>query len=199
MTKYKLLPLFILILGYSIANAQEKGASDLRIGYGIGTSNDMLNLLTDAITYPASLGTITYTNEVNSGAIFLEYNYAIKNKLTLGVDLVYEGFFKDVVSFDTVIGKQRDNTLTFGVKCDYNYLSKPTVRLYSGIALAFSLMMQQFTSNDPATTGVTNANNGAFNFQVTGIGVRYGKQIAGFAELGFGYKGILSAGLSFQF
>ncbi|MCK4288204.1 MAG: hypothetical protein KAW86_03280, partial [Bacteroidales bacterium] len=38
-----------------------------------------------------------------------------------------------------------------------------------------------------------------FNFQITAVGVRLGKSLGGFMELGFGYKGLLNFGLSYQF
>jgi hypothetical protein len=37
------------------------------------------------------------------------------------------------------------------------------------------------------------------NFQITAVGVRLGKSLGGFMELGFGYKGLLNFGLSYQF
>tara|TARA_R110002050_G_scaffold56512_3_gene127088 strand:- start:40298 stop:40468 length:171 start_codon:yes stop_codon:yes gene_type:complete len=38
-----------------------------------------------------------------------------------------------------------------------------------------------------------------FNFQLSALGFRIGKTVAAFAELGFGYKGIIIVGASFQF
>ncbi|MDZ7738042.1 MAG: hypothetical protein U5K32_03030 [Bacteroidales bacterium] len=37
------------------------------------------------------------------------------------------------------------------------------------------------------------------HFQVSPLGFRLGKQIGAFAEIGFGYKGILNAGISAYF
>jgi hypothetical protein len=36
-------------------------------------------------------------------------------------------------------------------------------------------------------------------FQATAFGVRFGKQVYGFAELGCGYKGILNVGIGTRF
>jgi hypothetical protein len=38
-----------------------------------------------------------------------------------------------------------------------------------------------------------------FAYQITPIGVAVGGMIAGWAELGFGYRGILSAGVAVRF
>ena len=52
---------------------------------------------------------------------------------------------------------------------------------------------------DPYGSVGANVESSWFTFQATAFGVRFGKKVYGFAELGCGYKGILSIGIGTRF
>jgi hypothetical protein len=56
--------------------------------------------------------------------------------------------------------------------------------MYSGVGLAY------FTSDEYNTN---------LSFQVNALGFRVGKKLAAYAELGFGYRGMINVGASLQF
>ncbi|PIF01029.1 MAG: hypothetical protein CR994_03000 [Maribacter sp.] len=198
-TKSKILVLVLTLFGMSALDAQEKGISEVGVGYGIATSNELIQIFTNGLIYPASLGTINTDNQQSSGAIYAEYNYAVANRLMIGGDIVYERFTEDVRSNNTLIGKQTENVFTIAIKSNYNYISKPNFRLYSGIGLGYSMTNQKFESNGNTNTDVSDDNTGGFNFHLAGLGIRVGNKMAFKAELGFGYKGIISGGLNYRF
>lgn len=67
--------------------------------------------------------------------------------------------------------------------------------MYSGLSLAYT---QRLSSFDDGST-ITHDNAGFLNFQVNALGLIVGNKLAAFTELGFGYKGVISLGLSYQF
>lgn len=56
----------------------------------------------------------------------------------------------------------------------------------------------EFEPNSTKETSIHD-NSSYFNYKVTALGLRVGKKLAGFLELGFGFTGIVSAGISYQF
>lgn len=71
----------------------------------------------------------------------------------------------------------------------FNYYHKNITDLYSGLLLGTNI---RFLSSDADHLLHTRAR---FTWQVTALGVRFGKQVYGTVELGYGYKGIVSAGI----
>ncbi|AMO19834.1 outer membrane beta-barrel protein [Flavobacterium columnare] len=189
--------LIVLLSSFFSTTAQEKGTSELRISYGIVSTNGIINTVTNILTAPASLGTIEIDNKVSTGVFTLEYNYAILNKLNLGLDLAYETFESDILSNGKVINKQNEEDITLALKSNYNYLSNDNFRLYSGLGVGYTLIRNK--TNELSSEGLSFDNSNRFNFQITGIGFRYGKKLGISAEVGLGYKGILNGGISYQF
>lgn len=194
--KTVLLALIFIATGTAL-KGQEKGTSEFGLGYGVITSNDIINVFSDALVYSGSLGNISVENEKSSGAFYAEYNYAVAKGWILGADLVYERFTKDIMVNNTLSGSEKDNVLTIAFKTNYSYLNKPNFRLYSGVGIGYSNVSKKIEDNNEVKP--EDENNGNFNFHVTGLGVRFGEKLAIKSEIGFGYKGLLSAGLSYQF
>ena len=72
-----------------------------------------------------------------------------------------------------------------------NWVNRPAVQLYSALAAGATFMSGD---NNSGTTD----HSTAFAFQVSPIGVRVGNTFSFFAEAGFGYQGLLSAGLALK-
>lgn len=75
----------------------------------------------------------------------------------------------------------------------FNYYHKNITDLYSGLLIGTNI---RFLSSDKDK--LLNA-SGKFTWQVTALGVRFGKRIYGNVELGYGYKGVISAGIGARF
>lgn len=69
--------------------------------------------------------------------------------------------------------------------------------MYSGFGLGYTFSNEKLSPNQSDVQSMSSKNS-SFNFQVIGAGVRIGRKIAGFAELGFGYEGIINLGISYQ-
>lgn len=79
---------------------------------------------------------------------------------------------------------------------EYAYLNRENVRLYGSAAAGLAILKSSYkTVGDSGNADP----NYALDFQVNPIGIRVGRQIAGYAELGFGLKGIITLGVSARF
>ena len=91
---------------------------------------------------------------------------------------------EDFIFLEGEPGSADFTNITIAVESDYRYISKDSFQMYSGLGLAY-FTADQYTTN--------------FSFQISALGFRVGKNLAAYAELGFGYKGIVHFGASYQF
>jgi hypothetical protein len=193
-----LLTLFIstpFFFGFS----QEKNTQEITLAYGNYTSNELLSVIEDFSLIFLTNGKATSDNYRFSGASSINYSYAIKDNLMLGVEAAYERIKKDLFVEKTKVAEQTDNALSIGAHAKYSYIANPKFRMYSGLAAGYVTI--QGTSKPESGTNykASKGNTGRFRYHLTGFGFRYGKKAAVVAELGFGYKGILNVGFNYRF
>ena len=192
--------IFSIIIFFTISfygvHAQTAKTSELGLGYGIASSNELGSLLGDFVVGIATGAKAT--NHKYSGASFVNYSYAIQDNFLVGGELVYERITKDIVRGSTKDGKQTDNAFTIAATGKYSYISKPKFRMYSGVGLGYTTIQGNFDPVKGSTSKASKGNDGQFGFHVTGLGFRFGNKVAFNAELGFGYKGIFNFGLNYQ-
>ncbi|WP_062060406.1 hypothetical protein [Aquimarina longa] len=183
------------IIPYSI-HAQFKNTNQISLGYGDGDTNQTFILFDDVL--PNMVTDIEYGNYKTTGAINLRYKHAIRDQLTVSGILVYESISEIVISNKNKIGSKKHSMYTIGIETDYYYILKKWFQMYTGLGVAYSTNNQKFESY---TTSYSNdkRNNSIINYQLIAAGIRVGTSIAGYAELGFGYKGIINFGVSYQF
>lgn len=176
---------------------QEKGTNEISAGVGFLTTNDILTLgTTTAFFGVISSGNVTYSEkQLTIPAIGLGYKRALADRWMLGLDAYYQSHQSEVYINNIPDGSLRDAYFTIGVGTDFHYISTSWFQMYSGVGVAY-------TFNDTQYTGTSNelsdSQTSFLNFHINALGFRFGKAFALFAELGFGYKGIVHAGVSIQ-
>ena len=194
-----LLTLFI-VSTFFYSHAQEQGTKELTLGYGVASTNAIVDVLANDFILPAFTGGNYKTkNQTYSGASYINFSYAIKNDFLIGAEVVYERISKDIYSGTTNDGRQIDNSFTIGANAKYSYISNSKFRMYSGLAGGYNTIQANFDPEKGSTSKATKGNKGAFGYHLTAFGFRYGKKAAVIAELGFGYKGILNVGFNYKF
>ncbi|MCB0495834.1 MAG: hypothetical protein KDC79_06840 [Cyclobacteriaceae bacterium] len=186
----------LMVFGTHLLSAQDKGTNEIGIGAGFATTNDFINLTTHLIVSGGSLGNDTYANTTFAPAFGVIYKKAISDRWLFYADGYYQGISQDVLVNDVKVGDVKETFLTVGFGTDYHYVSSDLVQLYSGVAVAYTSQSSDYTG---ASSDFEDGNDGFFNFQLNAIGLRVGKALAGYAELGVGYKGIANIGVSYQF
>lgn len=118
----------------------------------------------------------------------LSYRYFPSRRWGVGVTGVYE---KIEVSYKNPTSKSTFNTIAVMANGQYNHIIRPRFDLYSRLGAGICNFNQ-------SGGGMGNSNDNVFAFQITALGIRAGGVFNAFAELGFGYEGILHAGFSLQ-
>lgn len=194
MKKRLLLSIFASLSFILASQAQEKGSSDLSVNIGFATSTELSNLFTD-ILVSGLTGNQIKTGDIKAGPTFgVTYRYAIANRWMVQADGFYQKMSQDIYVNNTKEGKANYTYITVGLGTDYRYISNNFFQMYSGVAVGY-------TSENIKNSGAQNSadGDGFINYQVNALGFRVGKKFAAFAELGFGYKGIVNTGVSYQF
>lgn len=75
----------------------------------------------------------------------------------------------------------------------FDYFHKKITDLYSGFTLGANV---RFHTTESAPLLMTTAR---LTWQITALGVRFGKRVYGNVEIGYGYKGLISAGIGCRF
>lgn len=121
------------------------------------------------------------------GAFSFGYRHEFKKRWGIGGTIVIERFD---LSTDT---SPNDRMNAFYIMPDgrYYYLSNKRFKLYSGINAGIAVIDEKEDNN--STLSAT------FAFHVNLIGVRVGRKLGAFCDLGVGYRGTVNLGASFRF
>ncbi len=183
----RIILVLLLFLLTTTLYSQEKGTMDFSVSAGVISSNFLIDFYAQLLT----LGLIRTKGDVMTPAINTTFKYAVMDNWFVNADFTYEYAKKKLLgSNDEVLDIQTHNYFTLGIGTEYHYFNTEITRIYAGTAIAYTL--------DNYKTNSQSANVPHFNFQLTPLGIRVGKKLAGFFELGFGYKGILILGISYQ-
>jgi hypothetical protein len=136
-----------------------------------------------------------------TGALSVGYKYRFDKVVSLGATYIYGGINGDVYVGDEYWGKSVSNHHTLAVECDFRYLTRKVVNLYSTLGLGGVLMRQTITpSAENRADGRESWGMPFVDFHVSLIGLQLGGyRFGGFAELGVGYKGIVNFGAYARF
>ena len=136
------------------------------------------------------------------GPVHISYNYYLILNWDIGIAAVYEYQKHDItVIIPDAFGKHhiyQQTLLTFLLHTHYHWLQKGIFDLYSGGEAGLSMNRKKDIRNDFTITK-SEASQTNFAYQVTPLGLRIGRKLGGYLELGYGYKGLISAGISYRF
>lgn len=149
---------------------------------------DLVNIPSEAVSY---------------GGIKAGYNRGLNRVLAIGILLNYEqlsytGDYPNEIHSGSSKAYITDNIFTEVTMLTIHYLNKPVIRLYSavglGIGFAFSNVRKATSSSADASLRKT-----MFAGQITFIGLRVGRSLGGFMEIGVGSASMISLGMSYKF
>ncbi len=138
-----------------------------------------------------------------TGADFFTARFFLYSCLSIGLSGGYvseQGAVKDRYGTGQVAtATYNRKSVTVAVELNYIYKIKKYLDVYTfiGTGPAFVTLTNTSVSSVISPGGkVTESRSDGFVFHYSPVGVRVGGRIGGFAELGYGYKGLLSGGLS---
>lgn len=129
-----------------------------------------------------------------SNSYAITYRYQGRRRVAIGVtsgfttNTTYRTYYSDSKSF------YRHSSFTTAFETKFTYTEKPMVQLYAitGLGILLVRTKDQRFPNDSKTYGWPTC-------QLTPFGIRIGRKLGGFAEIGYGYKGMLNFGVSARF
>jgi hypothetical protein len=172
---------------------------DFRIGYGITPVQNLNNSFsTELIPDLADDKYVTLKKE-GTGMFSASASFQTAGHWGFGIDAVY-GKTKAVFTYPNTSSQEPESkwfTVMANVRYTYfvNLIQVPNIQLYGSIAAGSSFRDAQVEKSGSTKT----FNQNYFAYQITPFGIRTGQKIAFWAELGYGFKGLLNAGLSLQF
>ncbi|WP_165042913.1 outer membrane beta-barrel protein [Dysgonomonas sp. ZJ709] len=188
-----ILGLFLVCLAFNLSAQNRR--HELRGGYGVGTSNEAINSLSDILITDATKNVVGGDKTFN-GAFNLGYKYSLNEKINVGANFSYERAgataFVDVMKS----GELKSHYYTIAAEADYIYFRRENFTFYSTVGLGGTIYDQKYKMNDGGEDTKSHTN---LNFQLSPIGVKYGDRLGFFGEMGFGYKGLFNFGLFTRF
>lgn len=130
-------------------------------------------------------------DHININAKAVTYTYRTSRAMEYGAQLSYSGSF--VPYFSTLTGERTHiasgQYVTLMPYARATWLNKPWVRLYSSLAIGFTMVFDQGKQSDFG---------GAF--QLTPVGITVGRELFGFGELlTIGSNGFATLGIGYRF
>lgn len=125
-----------------------------------------------------------------SNAYTITYRYQPRRRLALSAMFG----FTTHTTYETDYAASRQSGYLMAFETKMSYVDKRVVQLYAvtGLGLLLIRASDFRPSDDGKITRWPTC-------QLTPIGIRIGQKVGGFAELGFGYKGILNGGMRVRF
>lgn len=214
---YPLLAIFILFSMYSYSQDTEKKETkstktsqaslynDFYGGYGALSIFYFTGRMLHSDDYPTVTSAYQdkkFLEPTSVGSFFLGYQRSLNRVVSVGFLFSYQNFHYTGTAHlrlngnDSILKIINDDRLVTGIaRITFSYLSKPYIRMYSGIGIGLTIDFGKATVNgDP-----TNERKLWPGGQLTLMGLRVGRAFGGFLEFGFGSYGIVNAGLSYKF
>lgn len=168
-------------------NAQAlKNQGEFGVGYGLGSiyrlAGEFASVWNDG-------------SEVHSFGINAWYRYHITHAVSIGLSAGYEKVYTQGTFYD------RMNCYTFAPELSWSYWDRNRNPAHGNLKVygAFSMGLAYITEDHVYFSENTVDSHVIPMGQITPIGFRFGTNIAGFAEFGFGYKGMLNFGVTARF
>lgn len=178
--------------------------NEFRIGFSDAIPLTIGDALLHGFTSALTSGIAGYSkdtkNDKSSGMWGLGYKYHVNNRFSAGLELSYLTSSKDInfKKADDEYNVHRKSAFFLVLPtAQYHYLNREKLQLYGNIGVG----LLNYTIKEEKNKGgeTFDENYTSFAFQVNPIGLRVGQRFAGFAELGFGFKGIINIGASMRF
>ncbi len=188
---------------YALPGAAQRH-HQLQMGAGIGSSR---NFETSDSGWKEKVDGKGSTTINSSGVFHIGYHYTGAGRHSFGIMLagerqkVIKGGAPILDLSDMYRERYKEvEDYYLAVLADYRFAwgLRPAAKWYSGFSPGISWQQRKEKHNDFSYVK-DEFNKSRFAYQVTAVGFEFGKKLGGYAELGYGYKGVLSTGIKYGF
>jgi hypothetical protein len=170
---------------------------DASFQFGVLSIDQLLDIFGDVLLVVITLGNYAKDNPMYSGVPFLTYHYSANSRFGFGGAIGGYSSWGDLVdrSSDLLVGDFKETNYIAAAELDYHWIMRRGFQVYSGAGFGVRIRKGRYTDE----SGTESFSKALPTFHINAIGVRFGQKIGFFAEFGYGYKGMLSAGINAQF
>lgn len=191
----------LFTLSTVVVKAQEAGKHEINVSYGDGAPTTLVdgfsNAFTNALVSGIS-GLKTNNTTESFGSIGLGYRNQITERIRVGGDIAFQQVQSKITDEkNKLLSKRTDRYLMVLPTISFSYIKTDWLDFYGSAAAGVLLNNSEQQSEDGKAPH--KSNNVDFAFQVNPAGIRVGKKIGVFAEVGFGHRGIVVAGINYKF
>jgi hypothetical protein len=189
--------LVAILLSFTAASFAQERRHDLSVQFGVLSPDQLIDVFGNLGILIITLGNFYKDNMQFSGIPVLTYHYSANSRFGFGGAFGYYGSWGDLVieGGDVVVGDFHERNYTLAAELDYHWVMRPGLQVYSGAGFGLRIRRGRYTDADETVTRTW----ALPTFNITALGVRFGRKIGFFAEAGAGYKGMLSVGINGQF
>jgi len=196
----KIATLIIAIICATAVMAQEVENSPMKRheitgGIGLLSHTQIVTFLVDMVGTIVTGGLLMQMDSYNVLTPNLSYRYWFTDRYALGVGFAFDANSVRVRRQGETaenMTRYRRNFYTFALENTFSYTRSSNFQLYGQLGLGATFI--SIPGNDYGIGRVP-----LFNMQITPLGMRIGRDYAGFMEFGYGYKGFINAGFSARF
>ncbi len=178
--------------------------NDIAINYGVASVQTFVSLIAETMMIiPTAIGGMQFDGFYSTGSIGVSYYRSLGKTVSVGGVVNYNRVFSNFHDKDNpaITGNFAMNWVVVMATAKFYWFKKPGVAMYSKVGLGAGMLINRFTKKEadgtraasPLTVGWAPA------AQLSAVGVEFGGQFRGFAELGIGMEGILNLGVKYYF
>lgn len=191
--------LLLLMLQISNSFAQNsKGTIEINGSYGFISAPRVSNYASNILGSVGTLGNYDVCDHENSGPVSVHPKYYISDKIKLGLNITFEQEKEKTMDNGLNTGKIKSNYCSFMPSFTYNYWQRDNCQVYGCVSLGAGIENSTFSPVNKELYSEKTEHSVKFAYQVSVFGIRYGKKMGVFMELGYGYNGIFQAGISYN-
>ncbi|MCD6597810.1 MAG: outer membrane beta-barrel protein, partial [Bacteroidales bacterium] len=189
----KLIILLILSGMLQTSTFAQNKRHEIVAGYGMASHQTFKEITVNLAVTIFTVGNVNTVYQSGSGTFYLGYRYHLSKHFSMGIDAAYQSILEEVRNSDERVGNLKRKYITASALTNISYINRPAFQLYSTISAGYIQGKGNYTPVEGEEESMT---DGFFGFQVNPVGIRFGRTVGGFVELGYGYKGVLNFGLS---
>jgi hypothetical protein len=156
-----------------------------------GVAFDFSHGLEEMFLFIFTLGYVTYGEASGPPAVTLGYERWVSRWASLGVSTAYASAHRMVYYRNEPDSQEHQSLFTMMIDTRAHWLRRTSFEMYSGLSFGLASWGSGYAGD--------HSSDGSMAIQATPVGMRIGRDLAVYGELGLGHNSVVRGGLSKRF